>query len=107
MSTANTGPLTMFPSTSNTASTTTPAAATTTATVSIGAKATVTVSARKVKAPNIESAVYSHIQAVRALGKTKITPEEIAAALGLSISDVRGTIEALKTKGVKVLHASS
>jgi hypothetical protein len=61
---------------------------------------------QKSKAPDIESAVYAHIQAVRALGKTKITPEEIAAALGISISDVRGTIDALKTKGVKVLHGS-
>jgi hypothetical protein len=101
--TANT-PLILFPSTAAAASATVPLIAT--ASVSVGAKATVTASARKVKAPNIENAVYAHIQAVRALGKTKITPEEIAAALGLSVSEVQGTISALRNKGVKTLHAS-
>jgi hypothetical protein len=102
MSAANTGPLTMFPSTSGTASTAAPT--TTTATVSVGAKATVTVSARRISASDLQNAVYAHIQAVRALGKTKITPEEIARALGLPLSTVEGSLSALQSKGVKVLH---
>jgi predicted HTH transcriptional regulator len=99
----NTGPLTMFPSTATTVVTSVPLTLTINGIRSKGTPPTTT---RKAKAPNIESAVYAYIQAVRALGKTKITPEEIAAALDISISDVRGTIEALKNKGVKALHAS-
>jgi hypothetical protein len=102
MTTANTGPLTMFPSTSVTASTTAPMTVTTT--TSVGAKATVTVSAHKVSASDLQEAVYAHIQAVRALGKTKITPEDIARALELPLSTVEGSLSALQTKGVKVLH---
>jgi hypothetical protein len=104
MSTANTGPLTMFPAATNTVSATTPAPTTNTVTVSMGTKATVTVTARKITAADMQDAIYTHIQAVRALGKTKITPEEIARALELPVSTVEGAISTLKNKGVKVIH---
>lgn len=53
-------------------------------------------------AKKFESAVFSHIQAVRALGRTNINTTEIANALKLSQSIVDRTIDALKKKGVKV-----
>ena len=92
---ANTGNFTLMPTTASTGA------------------VTLTVSVRKSATPlashsskNVESAVYAHIQAVRALGRTHIEPQEIARALGLSVSQVQGTIAALKSKGVKALHAS-
>jgi hypothetical protein len=51
---------------------------------------------------NIESAVYSHIQAMRALGRTKINTVEISRALGLSLAAVDNTLQSLKKKGVRV-----
>lgn len=51
----------------------------------------------------IESAVYAHIQAVRALGRTKINTVEIAKALGLSLGAVDKTLASLKQKGVRVI----
>jgi hypothetical protein len=99
--TANTGRLTLFLSKSA-VSTTVPI--TTTDSVSVGAKSTVTVSARKISAKEVENAVYAHIQAVRALGKTKIAPEEIARALDLPVSAVEHSLSALQSKGVKVIR---
>jgi hypothetical protein len=55
----------------------------------------------KPSARKFEEAVYAHIQAVRALGKTQVGTAEIARALGISISDVEKTISALRVKGVK------
>ena len=49
----------------------------------------------------IESAVYSYIQAMRALGKTRITTAEIAEALGLPEAVVRNASESLTDKGVR------
>lgn len=102
MTSANTGPLTMFPSSSVTVSTVTPT--TVTATVSVGAKSTVTVTARKISASDLQEAIYAHIQAIRALGKTRVTPEEIARALDLSVSTVEGAVAALQSKGIRVLQ---
>ena len=51
----------------------------------------------------IEKAIYSHIRAVRALGRKEITTAEIAEALSLSVKQVNAAIGALKSKGVKVL----
>jgi predicted Rossmann fold nucleotide-binding protein DprA/Smf involved in DNA uptake len=59
---------------------------------------------RKVESKKIERAVYAHIQAVRALGRTQIEPQEIARALGLSVQQVLSTIHTLKQKGVKQVH---
>ncbi len=53
---------------------------------------------------DIESAVYSHIQAVRALGVTRIDSLQIARALGISRRIVEKTIPSLSDKGVKVIN---
>jgi hypothetical protein len=57
------------------------------------------------RAPNrakaLENAVYGHIRAVRALGRTQISASEIAAALGLSVSAVMKALAGLRKKGVK------
>jgi predicted Rossmann fold nucleotide-binding protein DprA/Smf involved in DNA uptake len=49
----------------------------------------------------LESAVYSYIRALRALGNTTIGVDQIAKALNLSIPQVNSTLAALKSKGVK------
>jgi hypothetical protein len=49
-----------------------------------------------------ENAVYAHIRAVRALGRTQINTDEIAKALGLSVGEVNSTLASLKKKGVKL-----
>ena len=51
----------------------------------------------------VESAVYAHIRAVRALGRTTINSAEIAEALSLPLEKVHKAITALKGKGVKAL----
>lgn len=51
----------------------------------------------------IESAVYAHIRAVRALGRQTINTSEIAEALGLSVDIVNGAIANLTKKGVKIV----
>jgi hypothetical protein len=50
----------------------------------------------------IENAVYAHIQALRALGHTRVNTTEIADALKLSNSAVVAAIRSLTSKGVKV-----
>jgi hypothetical protein len=55
---------------------------------------------------NILNAVYSHLQAVRSLGKTQLDAETIANALSLSERDVLKALVALKARGVR-LHARS
>ena len=52
---------------------------------------------------NVESAVYAHIQAVRALGRTQINTVEIASALGLSPVAVEQTVAGLIKKGIKMV----
>ena len=51
----------------------------------------------------IEGAIYSHIRAIRTLGKTKINTQEIAESLSLSVKDVNRAIMRLKNKGVRIL----
>jgi len=51
---------------------------------------------------NVENAVYSHIRAVRALGRTTINSVEIAEALNLPLSEVQRALENLGNKGVKI-----
>ena len=55
------------------------------------------------KGVNVESAVYSYIQAVRALGVTKLSSSHIAAALSLSPIEVTEAIGKLHSKGVKIV----
>jgi hypothetical protein len=50
----------------------------------------------------LENAVYGHIRAIRALGRTKISASEIATALSLPIRDVIKALNALRSKGVKI-----
>lgn len=52
-------------------------------------------------AENVQNAVYGHIRAVRALGRTEILPSEIATALGLTTVQVMEALTALQGKGVK------
>jgi hypothetical protein len=53
--------------------------------------------------PDIESAVYSHIQAVRALGKTTVETADIASALSLPVAAVNRAIQRLRSRGVRPL----
>lgn len=53
---------------------------------------------------SVENAVYAHIRAVRALGRTQINTTEIASALGLPVATVDETIEALRKKGIKLVE---
>ena len=60
--------------------------------------------AQKRSAPDeIERAVFAHIQAVRALGRTRINTADIALALGLPTKSVERAVAKLKDKGVKVI----
>ena len=52
---------------------------------------------------SIESAVYAHIQAMRALGRRTINTVEISKALGLPPAAIDKTLESLKEKGVRVI----
>ena len=54
-------------------------------------------------ARDIESAVYAHIQAIRALGRTRTDSWEIAKGLGISQKEVEKTIASLTKKGVRVI----
>jgi hypothetical protein len=65
------------------------------------------VSVRKKSTPKaeaiVESAVYSYIQAVRALGKKSLSANEIAKTLSLSPLDVNNAIVKLRDRGVKII----
>jgi hypothetical protein len=50
----------------------------------------------------IEKAVYSHIRAKRALGRSTINTTEIAAALGIPVHQVNVAIRNLTSKGVRI-----
>jgi CRP-like cAMP-binding protein len=52
-------------------------------------------------AKDLEGAVYAYLQAMRSLGRTHITPEDVASALGLSTSSAMAALTALKSKGVR------
>lgn len=58
---------------------------------------------RRLDPKAIEDAVYGHIAAVRALGRTSINTAEIAAALGVSLELVESTIEALRARNIRVV----
>jgi hypothetical protein len=50
----------------------------------------------------LENAVYGHISAVRALGRTQILASEIATSLSLPLADVVKALANLRSKGVKI-----
>ena len=49
----------------------------------------------------LQRAIYAHIQAVRALGRTEIQTQEIADALCISVQEVNDVLEVLKKQGVR------
>lgn len=49
----------------------------------------------------IERAVYSHIRAIRTLGRTQINTSDIADALSLDVKDVNRAVTKLRAKGVR------
>jgi hypothetical protein len=53
---------------------------------------------------DIERAVYGHIRALRALGRTRIDTAEIAQALDLPLKAVEQTLGNLAQKGVKIVR---
>ena len=52
---------------------------------------------------SVEKAVYSYIQAVRALGRETVNTVEIARALGVNIDAVESAVAKLRAKGVRPL----
>lgn len=54
-------------------------------------------------AHKIEDAVYAHIQAMRALGRTRVNTAQIARALGLKTQVVDRAVSGLESKGVRVI----
>jgi hypothetical protein len=61
--------------------------------------------ARPIRArKNVQNAVYAHIRAIRALGRTEINTGEIADALSLPVAEVNRAISSLKKKGVNALN---
>jgi hypothetical protein len=49
----------------------------------------------------VQDAVYSHIRAIRRLGRTNINTTEIADALSLDVDEVNRAVTKLKKKGVR------
>jgi hypothetical protein len=86
----------------------TPSAGTTATTTSLTSVASGLVSfpgvERETAKPSrdIEGAVYSFVRALRATGRTKVSPSEIAAALSLPPTEVMTALRALEKKGVKI-----
>jgi Winged helix-turn-helix DNA-binding len=51
----------------------------------------------------IDSAVYSHIQALKVLGNNRVNTSDIAKSLGLSLKEVNDSIKSLESRGVKIV----
>lgn len=49
----------------------------------------------------VERAVYAYLQAMRSLKRTRVTPEDVAAALGISVASALTALTALQSRGVK------
>jgi hypothetical protein len=54
-----------------------------------------------VQAADVENAVYAYIQAMRALNRTHITPEDAASALGISVAEAMAALTSLQSRGVR------
>jgi CRP-like cAMP-binding protein len=50
---------------------------------------------------DLEAAVYAFLQAMRSLGRTHVTPEDVANGLGISASSAMAALSALQSKGVR------
>jgi hypothetical protein len=51
----------------------------------------------------IDRAVYSYLGAIRALGRTRVSAEEIASRLGIPQEQAEASLKRLQTKGVRIL----
>lgn len=60
-------------------------------------------SVQRVNNKNIIDAVYGHLQAIRALGRTKASISEIAKSLNLPYNQVESALADLYQRGVKPL----
>lgn len=60
-------------------------------------------SSKEVNLGKIENAVYSHIRAVRALGRTNISTSDIAESLSLAVNEVNRAVMNLRKKGIRAL----
>jgi hypothetical protein len=50
---------------------------------------------------DVEGAVYTYLRAMRALKQTHVTPDDVASALGISLSSAMAALTSLKSKGVR------
>ena len=50
---------------------------------------------------NAQRAVYAYLQAIRSLNRDRVTPEEVARALGISTASALAASIAMRSKGVK------
>jgi hypothetical protein len=49
----------------------------------------------------VESAVYAYLRVMRSLKRTRVTPENVASALGISVASALAALAALQSKGVR------
>jgi hypothetical protein len=49
----------------------------------------------------VQNAVYAHLQAMRVLGHTRVTPESVSRALGISLGSSMVALQSLERRGVK------
>lgn len=75
---------------------------TSTVTTVASSAATVIAPTAKPSSRALQNAVYGHIRAIRALGRTQISASEIATVLSLPVRDVITALKALRGKGVKI-----
>ncbi len=72
-----------------------------------GTSATVTITVSPSPPPaasqskDVEGAVYTYLQAMRALKRTHVTADDVASALGISLSSAMAALTSLKSKGVR------
>ncbi len=58
----------------------------------------------RTKQESIEAAVYAHIQAMLALGHTRLNSLTVARALSLPIADVEEAMRNLADKGIRIIE---
>jgi hypothetical protein len=56
----------------------------------------------KARVQALEAAVFTHMQALRALGRTSISAAEVARALHLTVSEVETIVRRLVNRGVRI-----
>lgn len=73
----------------------------TSATVIITVSSSPQRSGRATPSNDLEGAVYTYLQAMRALKRTYVTADDVASALGISLSSAMAALTSLKSKGVR------